>query len=72
MARTAAKDSATSQFFINVKDNVFLNNGARDFGYAVFGRVTDGMDVADAIAIVGTRPGDVPLETISIVSVRRQ
>lgn len=71
MARTATKDSATSQFFINVKDNLFLNHGERDFGYAVFGRVIDGMDVADAIANVGTLPGDVPLETIPIVSVRR-
>jgi cyclophilin family peptidyl-prolyl cis-trans isomerase len=72
MARTAAKDSATSQFFINVKDNVFLDHGARDFGYAVFGRVIDGMDVADAIAAVRTAPGDLPVETVSIISVRRQ
>lgn len=72
MARTAAKDSATSQFFINVKDNVFLNHGSRDFGYTVFGHVIDGMDVADAIAAVRTRAGDVPVETVSIVSVRRK
>jgi cyclophilin family peptidyl-prolyl cis-trans isomerase len=72
MARTAAKDSATSQFFINVKDNVFLDHGARDFGYAVFGRVIEGMDVADAISRVSTAGRDVPVETVSIVSVRRR
>jgi len=72
MARTAAKDSATSQFFVNVKDNVFLNHGSRDFGYAVFGRVLDGMDVADAIAVVPTRTQDLPVETVSILTVRRQ
>jgi len=72
MARTAAKDSANAQFFINLKDNVFLNHGARDFGYAVFGRVTEGMDVVDSIASVSTGPGDVPVETVSIVSVRRK
>jgi cyclophilin family peptidyl-prolyl cis-trans isomerase len=72
MARTAAKDSATSQFFVNVKDNVFLNHGSRDFGYAVFGHVIDGMDVVDAIAAVRTRAGDIPVETVSIESVRRK
>ena len=41
MARTADKDSATSQFFINVADNAFLDHGQRDFGYAVFGKVVD-------------------------------
>ena len=64
MARTAQKDSATAQFFINLKDNDFLNHGSRDFGYAVFGRVTDGMDVVDRIAKVETARkgghGDVP------------
>ena len=40
MARTSVVDSATSQFFINLRDNDFLNHGTRDFGYAVFGRVT--------------------------------
>jgi len=43
MARTQEIDSATSQFFINLKDNDFLDNGTRDFGYAVFAKVTDGM-----------------------------
>ena len=73
MARTAVVDSATSQFFINLRDNDFLNNGSRDFGYAVFGKVTDGMDVVDAIAAVktGNRAGhsDVPVDTVTIVEV---
>jgi len=54
MARTAAQDSATSQFFINVADNAFLDHGQRDFGYAVFGKVVKGMDVVDKIAQVPT------------------
>ena len=73
MARTMVVDSATSQFFINLRDNDFLNHGGRDFGYAVFGRVTDGMDVVDAIAAVptGNRGGhqDVPVDTVKIVDV---
>jgi cyclophilin family peptidyl-prolyl cis-trans isomerase len=73
MARTGVVDSATSQFFINLGDNDFLNHGGRDFGYAVFGRVTDGMDVVDAIAAVptGNRAGhqDVPVETVTILEV---
>ncbi len=55
MARTANKDSATSQFFINVADNAFLDHGQRDFGYAVFGKVVKGMDVADKISKVKQR-----------------
>ncbi len=55
MARTADKDSATSQFFINVADNAFLDHGQRDFGYAVFGKVVKGMDVADKISQVPTK-----------------
>lgn len=74
MARTSEVDSATSQFFINLRDNSFLDHGGRDFGYAVFGRVTDGMDVVDAIAKVPTarKAGhdDVPVEPVTIVSVR--
>jgi peptidyl-prolyl cis-trans isomerase A (cyclophilin A) len=50
MARTSDKDSATSQFFINLADNHFLDHGSRDFGYAVFGRVYQGMDIVDKIA----------------------
>lgn len=70
MARTGEINSATSQFFINLKDNAFLDHGDRDFGYAVFGRVTGGMDVVDAIAGVATetRGGhqDVPVEPVTI------
>ena len=73
MARTMDVNSATAQFFINLKDNSFLNHGDRDFGYAVFGEVTDGMDVVDAIAGVktGNRGGhqDVPVETVVIAEV---
>ena len=54
MARTNEIDSATSQFFINLRDNAFLDHGDRDFGYAVFGKVSEGMDVVDAIAGVAT------------------
>jgi len=75
MARTGEVDSATSQFFINLKDNAFLDHSGRDFGYAVFGRVTDGMEVVDAIAGVntGTVAGhqDVPIEHVTIVEVRQ-
>lgn len=73
MARTGVVDSATSQFFINLGNNDFLNHGGRDFGYAVFGRVSDGMDVVDAIAAVATGNksghGDVPLDTVTIIEV---
>jgi len=73
MARTGVVDSATSQFFINLGNNDFLNHGGRDFGYAVFGRVSDGMDVVDAIAAVatGNKGGhdDVPLDTVAIIEV---
>ena len=73
MARTSAPHSATNQFFINTKDNDFLDHGVRDFGYAVFGEVSDGMDVVDAIAAVptGNRGGhqDVPVETVEIIEV---
>jgi len=76
MARTQAKDSATSQFFINLKDNEFLNHGARDFGYAVFGRVVEGMDVVDKIAAVPTggkgMHQNVPVEPVLIKSARRE
>ena len=57
MARTSVVDSATSQFFINLVDNDFLNfqnPTPQGFGYAVFGKVTDGMDVVDAISKVRT------------------
>lgn len=74
MARTAQVDSATSQFFINLRDNSFLDHGGRDYGYAVFGQVADGMEVVDAIAGIetGHRAGhdDVPLESVVIRKVR--
>jgi peptidyl-prolyl cis-trans isomerase A (cyclophilin A)/peptidyl-prolyl cis-trans isomerase B (cyclophilin B) len=73
MARTMDVNSATAQFFINLRDNDFLNHGTRDFGYAVFGKVVDGMDVVDAIAAVatGNQGGhqDVPVEAVTIVEV---
>ena len=74
MARTSEVDSATSQFFINLRDNSFLDHGGRDFGYAVFGRVTGGMHIVDEIAKVptGTKTGhnDVPVDPVTIVTVR--
>lgn len=70
MARTGVVDSATSQFFINVKDNHFLDHGARDFGYAVFGKVTKGMDVVDAISTTTTGPRDMPTKPVIIESVQ--
>lgn len=73
MARTGVVDSATSQFFINLKDNDFLDHGTRDFGYAVFGKVSAGLDVVDAIAAVptGNHGGhqDVPVEAVTILEV---
>ena len=75
MARTQDVDSATSQFFINLTGNDFLDHGSRDFGYAVFGKVAEGMDVVDAIASVAT--GDkgfhqnVPVEPVTIISAKR-
>jgi len=76
MARTMEPHSATGQFFINHKDNSFLNHTGENpqgWGYAVFGKVTEGMDVVDAIADVATGSSgghqDVPLEVITIESV---
>jgi len=73
MARTMDVNSATAQFFINLRDNDFLDHGTRDFGYAVFGKVVDGMDIVDAIAAVptGNTGGhqDVPVEAVTIVEV---
>jgi len=73
MARTNDPHSATAQFFINHKDNAFLDHSAptaQGWGYCVFGKVTDGMDVVDAIAAVSTGNnqghGDVPLEDVVI------
>jgi len=79
MARTNVVDSATSQFFINVVNNSFLNHKNETpsgFGYCVFGKVTDGMDVVDSIAAVQTRDKDfhqnVPAEDVVIISVKRR
>jgi len=77
MARTQQPHSATSQFFINLADNDFLNHtgegGPQSWGYCVFGEVVEGMDVVDAIAAVETGSTgihrDVPLEDITINSV---
>jgi cyclophilin family peptidyl-prolyl cis-trans isomerase len=79
MARTGEIHSATAQFFINVKDNAFLDykgDSAQDYGYAVFGRVTEGMDVVDKIKDVPTGSvgpfQDVPTEKIFIKTIRVQ
>ena len=69
MARTGQVDSATSQFFINTKNNDFLNHGFRDYGYAVFGKVTQGMEVVDKIDSTATGARDVPVEPIVIKDV---
>lgn len=66
MARTADPHSATRQFFINQKDNVFLDAQGERWGYAVFGRVTSGMQIVDEIAGVPTGRADRPLQTITI------
>lgn len=73
MARTSDPDSATSQFYINVADNAFLDRAnARDkVGYCVFGQTLEGKEVVDKIAKVKTGARDVPTETIVIKSVRR-
>ena len=77
MARTSVPDSASSQFFINLKDNSFLNKAeAQDrVGYCVFGKVIEGMEVVDKIKAVKTTTkaghGDVPVTDVVINSVRR-
>ncbi|WP_243373258.1 peptidylprolyl isomerase [Geotalea sp. SG265] len=77
MARTSVVDSATSQFFINVVDNPFLDHRGKSpdlFGYAVFGQVIEGMEVVDAIRDVKTGSkaghGDVPVEPVFINSIK--
>ena len=79
MARTAEPHYASAQFFINIKDNDFLNHtekSAQGWGYAVFGKVTDGMDIIDEIkcCVTGDNAGhsDVPAEDIIIESVTLQ
>ena len=80
MARTSDPHSATSQFFVNVVDNAFLDHKAKDaqgWGYCVFGKVTEGMDVVDKIkavqtGAVGPFAKDAPLQPVVIQSVRRR
>ena len=68
MARTNDPHSATSQFFINLADNAFLDHpGQTGWGYAVFGKVTSGMAAVDAMAKVKTDPADKPVEDIAVV-----
>ncbi len=78
MARTQVVDSATSQFFINVVDNDFLNHRSKTpsgFGYCVFGKVVSGLEVVDAIKAVPTHTvdyhDDVPVEDVVILSAKR-
>ncbi len=75
MARTNDIDSATSQFFINLVDNDFLDHNPGNYGYAVFGKVISGIEVIDEIAKVktGRRSGhaDVPIESIIVTSATR-
>ncbi|MCP3176192.1 MAG: peptidylprolyl isomerase [Desulfuromonadales bacterium] len=79
MARTQVVDSATSQFFINLKDNAFLDHRGKmpsTYGYAVFGKVTEGMEVVDAIAAekttaTGARFQNLPVKTVKILSINK-
>nr|WP_275951037.1 peptidylprolyl isomerase [Desulfuromonas sp. AOP6] len=79
MARTQVVDSATSQFFINLKDNTFLDHRSKlpsAYGYAVFGKVAEGMEVVDAIAAekttaAGARFQNLPVKTVKILSIRK-
>jgi peptidyl-prolyl cis-trans isomerase B (cyclophilin B) len=78
MARTGVRDSATSQFFINVKDNAFLDysgESAQGWGYAVFGKVVEGKDTVDKIKKVATGSAgghqDVPREAVTIEKAER-
>ncbi len=80
MARTSDPHSATAQFFVNVKDNGFLDHTGKNssgWGYAVFGTVTSGMDVVDKIVSVktgskGPFSKDAPIEDVTIKSIRRK
>jgi len=74
MARTNAPNSATSQFFINVANNDFLNKSAGNPGYAVFGKVTQGLDIVDKIVQTPTQTvgmhQDVPKQAVKIISIQ--
>jgi peptidyl-prolyl cis-trans isomerase A (cyclophilin A) len=76
MARTNAPNSATSQFFINVANNDFLNKSAGNPGYAVFGKVTQGLDIVDKIVQTPTQTmgmhQDVPKQAVKIISIQTQ
>jgi cyclophilin family peptidyl-prolyl cis-trans isomerase len=80
MARTSDPHSATAQFFVNVKDNGFLDHTGKNdsgWGYAVFGKITSGMDVVDRIVAVptgskGPFSKDAPLKNVTIKSARRK
>ena len=76
MARTNDPHSATSQFFINTNNNTFLDHGHHGFGYCVFGRVTNGMEVVDKISSAETTENgyhkDVPVENIIIYTIKRK
>jgi peptidyl-prolyl cis-trans isomerase B (cyclophilin B) len=80
MARTSEPNSATAQFFVNVKDNGFLDHTGKNstgWGYCVFGKVTSGMEIVDKIVAVSTGARgpfakDAPLENIGIKTVRRK
>jgi|TARA_Y100000310_G_scaffold336467_3_gene421072 peptidyl-prolyl cis-trans isomerase A (cyclophilin A) len=75
LARTSVIDSATSQFFINTVDNAFLNHTATNFGYAVFGKVIEGMEVVDKIEMTKTKPSgghaNLPVEPVIVQSASR-
>lgn len=74
MARTNDPNSATSQFFINIANNEFLNRNIMNDGYAVFGRVTQGMEIVDKIAAVPTGNNgpyqNVPVQPVKILEIK--
>jgi cyclophilin family peptidyl-prolyl cis-trans isomerase len=70
MARTSNPHSASRQFFINHKDNLFLDAQGNNWGYAVFGKVTLGMEIVDKIAVVKTASADKPVEAVIINSIK--
>ena len=73
MARTSEPDSATSQFYVNLVDNTFLDeDGSAPPGYAVFGEVTSGMDVIDASGAVATDVSDRPNDDVVLLDVERE
>jgi len=76
MARTSDPDSATAQFFLNLVDNASLDPSEQSPGYAVFGKITDGLDVIDKIAQVPTTTvgmnENVPVQPVTIISIRRK